>query len=342
MAIVLLQDPEAELGVEGGGLVVRRLGQMVRRIPLHEVEEVQILGRAELSAAARNLLLLRGVDTTFLTMDGLVRGVLAATEGARGERRMAQYTAVGDPARRLRVAKEVVAGKVANQRALLLSRQRMLREEGIADVLAALRGVGPRLTAARDLDAVRGVEGDAAARYFSVFGALLRNAAFTWSGRTRRPPRDPVNACLSYGYTLLFVRAIHAIRAAGLDPYVGVLHEAGRGKEALALDLAEEFRPLVDGVVLTLLNRGQLGPEDFGPPDADLLADEPELSHEGAVYLTRLGRTVLLRAWAQRLAERAPAPDAEGDWTIGGLLPRQAHALRRALLDDEPYRSVEL
>lgn len=342
MAIVAVYEQDAEVGASAEALEIRLRGRPARVVPLHEVEELQLYGGAELTSGARNRLMAAGVEVVFLTLDGRVRGRLVPDAGRHGDRRLAQYRAVADPERRLAVARQVVAGKVRNQRALILLRQRYLRSEALGDVLVGLRALVGMAESAPDLDRLRGIEGDAANRYFGAFPELIRNPAFPWTGRNRRPPRDPVNACLSYAYTLLYVRADAAVRAAGLDPYLGVLHEPGRGRSALSLDLMEEFRPAVDSLVLTLLNRGQLGPEDFGPPDADLLADAPEVSQEGAVYLSRVGRAILLRAWARRLAQRSEHPSLDADWTFAGLLRAQAHALRRALLDGETYRAVEV
>lgn len=342
MAILAIQEHDAELGAHAGALVVRVRGQVVRTVAVHDVEEVQLYGGAELSAGGRNLLLLRGIDTVFLTMDGRVRGRLVASEGRQGDRRLAHYAALSDSTRRLTVARTIVAGKIGNQRRLLLVRQKNLRSERLADALAALRGLATRVGTAEDLDTLRGLEGLAAAQFFGCFPDLIRNAAFRWEGRNRRPPKDPINAALSYGYTLLLVKAEQAVRVAGLDPYLGVLHEAGRGKPALALDLKEGFRPMVDNLVLTLVNRTQLGPEDFGPPDVDLLAEEPEAPQEGAVYLTKVGRTILLRAWATRLAERSPHPTLDADWTVAGLLGEEARALGRALLDGAAWTPTEI
>ena len=258
MAIVSIADPDVEVGVEGGVLVLRRQGQLLRRLVEREVEELHLTGPVELTAGARHLLLRRGIDTVFLTMDGRVRGRLVASEGNQGDRRLLQYAAIQDAPHRLSVARAVVAGKLTNQRMLLLQRQRTLRVEAVADALAGLRASVGHLGAAKDLDSLRGREGDAAARYFGTFPALLRNPAFTWPGRNRRPPKDPVNACLSYGYTLLVVRVAHAVRSAGLDPYLGVLHEAGRGKEALALIKASAIVLVTDFAGWQLSARNQL------------------------------------------------------------------------------------
>lgn len=341
MAILSVQDQGAELAARVGALVVRRRGEDIRVVPLHEVEEVHLHGGVEITAGARNVLMANGIDTVFLTLDGRVRGRLVGVESLAAERRLAQYRLVTDDARRLALARAFVAGKALNQHAVLLSRQRHLRDEGVADALALLRRVPTRVAEVSTLDALRGVEGAAADAYFGVFDRLLRASPFGWSGRSRRPPRDPPNALLSYLYTLLLVRVESAVRAAGLDVGLGVLHEAGRGKPALALDLMEELRPACDTLALTLLNRRQLGPEDFGPPASDDV--DAEVDAGGAVHLQEVGRAIVLREWARKLGERLPHPTRGDDWTMGALLREQALQVVRIVTgEQDEWRPMRL
>lgn len=330
MGIVALFDPRARLAVRGGALQIVKGEAIVETLRTEEVAEVQIYGKADLTAAARNLLLHAGIDVVFLTADGRWRGRLSGAESRAGRRRLAQYATVSDPARRLAIAASLVAGKIANQRALLLSRQVRLRSEGIAGVLALLRSLEARLGEARDLDALRGLEGTAARHYFDGFGAALTNPLFTFAGRVKRPPTDPVNAALSYGYTLLLLRVEHAVRAAGLDPYLGLLHEPARGGAALAFDLMEELRPVVDGLVLTLVNRKQLSPEDFRVPPAEELGDRAELA-ERAVYLGEVGRKILLGAWQRTLNEPMLHPGRASRWKLRDLIREQAQQMARVM-----------
>lgn len=334
MKLLALQDQDAELTARDGALVVLRKGTPIRTIPRHEVSEVHVYGGADLTAAGRNFLLREGIDTLFLTMDGRVKGWLVSSEGRFGERRLAQYRCLSDSTARLKIARALVAGKTASQYNLLLLRQRHLHDGRIADVLAYLRALPARLEEATDLDTVRGIEGQAANLYFGVFDLLLSNPLYPWKGRNRRPPTDPPNACLSFLYTLLCARTLAAIRTAGLDPHTGALHEASRGNPSLALDLAEEFRPLVDQLVLTLLNRRQLHPEDFAPPPPSPTDD----IEAGAVYLGDVGRKIVLQEWARLLARRSPHPVTGDDWTLAGLMTTQAHRLRAVFEgEDEAY-----
>lgn len=333
MALLAIFDNDVEITARNGSLVLLRKGVAFQTIPPHEVEEVHLHGGAELTTAGRNFLLARGIDVVFLTLDGRTRGRLVGEESAWAARRLAQYRLITDDSRRIVLARAFVRGKLLNQHSLLRARQRYLRRDEIAEALLMLKGLAIAVHDAASLDALRGVEGMGAQLYFGSFASVITNGAFAWTGRNRRPPRDPVNAALSFGYTMLCNRMEHAVRRAGLDPYLGVLHESIRGAPALALDLAEEFRPVVDGLVLNLVNRGQLGPEDFEPPSPEAMeAAFPEGVPEslaGAVYLSDVGRKILTRAWALRLADRSPHPTLGADWSLAGLISEQALQLKR-------------
>ena len=328
MALVALLDPQLEVTVHRGVLRFQKGRHVVREVPPHEVSEVQIHCNARVHPAARKLLLRAGIDLAFFTVDGRYLGRLLGPGSRAGDRRLAQYAFATDPVRALALARQVVAGKIENQRRLLLGRQRRVRSEAVADALAALRTLGPALADARDLDALRGVEGYAAQRYFGVFGELIQNPLFTFTGRNRRPPRDPINACLSYGYALLVSEVERGAWAAGLEPWIGCLHAAARGAPALVLDLAEEWRPLVDDLVLTLANRRQISPEDFRTPPAEELGAEAEIA-EDAIYLGRVGREVLVRAWSRTLDRRWPHPETGDRWRMTDLVREQGHQVAR-------------
>ncbi len=351
--LVVLQGGECRLGVRGGALLVEKSGEPVTVLRPEDVEEVQAWGDASITPAARRKLLWHGIDVLFLTRDGRVTGRLSSAEHKAGERRLAQLQAVADPARRMAVARKVVAGKLSNQHAVLARIQRRERNDTLADALALLRAGAERAEHATELDALRGVEGYGARAYFGVLGQGLTNALFCFHRRTRRPPRDPVNAALSFLYTLLCERCGHAARAAGLDPYLGFLHDPGRGREALAFDLAEEWRPVVDSLVLGLFNRRQLAPEDFVDPKVDLgLVGEPvdegdaEQGEDGgtgrAVYLGPVGRGVVLTAWSRRLRERVYHPGQQGRYELQEIVRLQAQALARVVEGKqesyEPFR----
>lgn len=330
MGLLALTEPDLRLVVRSGALHVERRGAVVQAVRVHELDLVQLYGAADLSAGARNLLLREGIDVVFLTASGRLRGRLVSSEGRQGALRLAQYRLVADPTRRLALARSIVAGKIANQRALWVARKRRLRSEAIADALALTRELAARVDDAPDLEVLRGLEGLVARHYFGTFGQMISHPDLTFQGRTRRPPRDPVNACLSFAYTLLLSRVESAVRAVGLDPYLGALHKANRGAPALALDLVEELRPVADNVVLTLVNRRQLGPDDFRCPTEEEVGEHAE----GAVYLDKVGRTILVRALERRLREPATHPVTGQRWPLVRLLQEQARQVARLCLGE--------
>jgi len=263
------------LRVLKGNLSVERDGE-AHSIPLQSVESVVASSRARISGAAVTALHEEGVSLTLVDGRGAFRGRLEPNPSPNALLRRAQLGAAEDPARALLIARAIVAAKLVNQKTLLLRRERrgeLDLSTNIASIDTALASV-PHTTSRAEL---MGHEGVAARAYFDAWPRLLEGSPFTWTGRSRRPPADPVNALLSYGYAIATARCADAASIAGLDPYIGFLHADQRGRPELGLDLVEEFRtPLVDSVVLALVNRKQLLPEHFhaGPDGACLLTPE--------------------------------------------------------------------
>jgi CRISPR-associated protein Cas1 len=178
--------------------------------------------------------------------------------------RRAQYAAAFDEHRTLSLAKGFVAGKLANLRVTLLRAARNTDGLNVDDAVEALRGAERRAEKAEDLETLRGHEGEGSAAYFKAFGRLIKADGFSFSKRVRRPPTDPVNSLLSFGYALLANDVHAAVNVLGFDPYCGYLHADRYGRPSLALDLMKEFRPVVvDAVVLSCLNKRVIQPDDF-------------------------------------------------------------------------------
>lgn len=361
--IVVLSEPEARLHVEADHFVVERAGHIVREITLSGLEEILCVGRVEVTSAALWKCLRRDIRLVLMTRDGRYLGRLSGPQNRNGDLRLAQYRAVTDPARCLEIAREIVRAKIFNQRVVLLRRQREAKDPDIALALIRMRRIAEALDRASDVDEVRGFEGAAAQAYFGVFGRLIKNPLFEFSGRNRRPPRDPVNAMLSFGYTVVGSILEGDVEAAGLDPALGCLHAPAYGRPSLMLDILEEFRPiLVDSVVVRLLNRKQLVPTDFGPPDgAEDEDDETSSDSEddparvipalattkvqeegesrrdmrGAVYLRGPGRKVFLTALLSRLRERVLDPEAGGTFEWRAILRNQVYRMARAFVDPQ-------
>ena len=206
-----------QVHVEGNLLLLSRGKALLRRVRVAEVEQVLLFGRVELSSGAVALLARRGVDVVWLTQDGRFRARLVTRASPNVPLRLAQYRATTDPAFCLRLARNVVLAKIRHQRGILLRAQRRLADDALAVVLGQMRLLLHQAERCTSLDSLRGYEGQAAALYFGQFGKLLRVGDFSFTHRSRRPPRDPVNACLSFGYAVFGSLAESEVARCGLD-----------------------------------------------------------------------------------------------------------------------------
>lgn len=313
---------------EGESLKVRVEGATRLQIPLHHLASVVCFGQVSVSPEALLACAEAGVAVVWLSHTGRF---LARAEGAlslTATLRRAQYRAADDEARTLAVARAFVGGKIANSRSVLRRAGRTRTEEIDAIDAAAtrLRVLGERVLEAPGLDELRGVEGEAAARYFEVFDAMLGGGELRFEKRSRRPPENEVNALLSFGYALLATDCQAAVQAAGLDPAVGFLHGERPGRAALALDLMEEFRALwVDRLVLALVRLGQARREDF----VRLPTGEVRMS-DGL-------RKTFLVEYQKRKHEEVTHPET-GQTAAWAVMPHlQARTLARALRGEGEY-----
>jgi len=261
--IVYVTQQGAEIVREGRHLLVRKGETTFHTLFIHKLEQLVICGRVHLTVPALQLLFAEQIDTVFLRRDGRFIGRLAMAESKNAFLRMRQFALSGDADFCVRQAKAVLTGKLSNMQTLL---QRISRSRKQCNVASSLSGVQQSLANignAEDLKRLRGLEGAAAAAYFSGLRLGLDDD-FGFTRRIRRPPTDPVNAVLSLLYTCLINRIYAAVRLSGLDPQPGVLHSLDYGRHALPLDLVEEFRaPLADALMLALFNLKVLQQKDF-------------------------------------------------------------------------------
>lgn len=278
MAFVYLTHQGAEMKRRGEALVVEADGQQLAELETHNLDAICIFGRIHITLPAMELLLQRGIETAFLTINGRLKGQLTPARPTNVTLRIEQYRRYLDPAVRLEMARTIVRGKLANA-VEVVQRYRYNHPEvrvepdiaGIRDAVAAIGG-------AATLESLRGVEGAGTRAYFAALGKMCRGE-LVFTGRSSRPPRDPFNALLSLGYVLLVNEITHLADAVGLDPYVGFYHEIEDRRASLALDLVEELRhPLIDRFCLHLNNNRMLKATDFRPdpdePDGVLFQDE--------------------------------------------------------------------
>lgn len=315
---------------DGENLVVEVEGAERLRVPLHRLQSVVVFGAILLSPAAIAACANAGITVVLLDRVGRFQARVEGPVSGNVLLRRAQYRAADDP---VDLVRGFVCGKLANQRAVLA---RALRDHGadmgeeahgdLVRIVDRLAGIARRaLLADVGVDELRGLEGDGARLYFSVFDRLIRSPdpEMRFSGRSRRPPLDPINALLSFLYTLLVHDCRSALEGVGLDPAVGFLHRDRPGRPSLALDLMEELRPvLADRLALALVNRRQLRAQDFERRDG------------GAVWLADEGRRTVLAAWTERKKEerRHPFLDEVAPY---GLVPHlQAQLLARRLRGD--------
>jgi CRISP-associated protein Cas1 len=308
----------------GSGFSTKR--EILIDVPMIKVEGVVAVGRATVSPAAIAELLDRNIPLSFLTTTGRYLGRLEPEVTKNIFVRRAQWAAAGRVDETTIAASHVVQGfirgKLKNCRNGLLRSRREGNSTELDGAIQKLEQAIEPINRTQAIDSLRGLEGAGSAAYFSSFGSLLLNSDFTFKTRNRRPPVDPVNALLSLGYALLRHDVQSALNIVGFDPYLGYLHTVRYGRPSLALDLMEEFRPVVvDAVVLTAINRGYVTLESF--------ETEPV---SGAVSLTRDGLKAFLRLYEQKKQSKFKHPVMRRQCTYQEAFELQARLLSKYLL----------
>ncbi len=315
---------------DGENLVAEVEGQVKARVPLHMLASVVVFGPILLSPALIGACAGAGITISLLERNGRFTARIDGPVTGNVLLRRAQYRLSEAPEDIIRA---LLLGKIANQRAILMRALRDYSSEYDSAALEALTNATDRMAhilrqvelAPANADSLRGMEGEAAAQYFSAFNLLIRapDPGFQWKGRSRRPPLDPINALLSFLYTLLTHDCRSACEAVGLDPAVGFLHRDRPGRPSLALDLMEELRPvMVDRLALSLVNRRQLRVTDFSVRDG------------GAVLMSDDARKTVLTAWQERKKEERLHPFLAEKVPFGLVPFVQAQMLARHLRGD--------
>lgn len=320
---------DAYLALDGENVVAKQAGKEMGRVPLHTLEGIFCFSYMGASPALMGACSERGVSLSFFSPRGRFLARAVGAQQGNVLLRKRQYAWSEDACRSLEVAKAFIAGKIYNSRWVL---ERGVRDHGLRIDAEAVRDASFHLaeslgsvSSCADDESLRGVEGDAAARYFGVLGELiLRDKEyFAFPGRVRRPPTDAVNAMLSLFYTTLMMDCSSALEGVGLDPYVGFLHVDRPGRRSLALDLMEELRPvMVDRFVLTAINNRMVSEKDF------------DCLESGEVRLSDAGRKTLYAAWQERKHDEIMHPYLK-EKIPWGLVPHvQALLLTRFIRGD--------
>jgi CRISP-associated protein Cas1 len=322
---VYLTEPGTYVGLRGGRLeITRRGGEKLASYRMIDVAQLVVFGRIQVSTAALHALFDAGAPVLWLSYGGWLKGWLSGPPGKYVELRRRQIAA--HAAGGLGIARRMIEGKIRNCRTLL---RRNARGD-LGNTLDQLARLADATRTAEQFGELLGIEGTAARLYFERLPSMLTETArplatrFALAGRNRRPPPDPVNALLSFCYAMLAKDLVATTLGVGFDPYLGVYHRSRYGRPALALDLAEEFRPLIaDSVVLGLLNNNEISESDF-------------ISRAGAVTLTADARRTVLAAYERRLATEITHPQFKYKISYRRVLDVQARILAATLVGELP------
>ncbi|MFP5269750.1 type I-D CRISPR-associated endonuclease Cas1d [Coleofasciculus sp.] len=324
MGTVYITSEDAFIGKTDERLQVKANQQKLLDVPLIKVEGLVVLGRATISPAALTELLERKIPLTFLTATGKYLGKFEPELTKNIFVRKAQWKAMGESEKAIHVVKGFVRGKLKNYRMMLYRNQRKHGALELGEAIRRLDHAIAPIHQTHNINSLRGLEGAGSAAYFGVFNQLLRTTSFRFEARRRRPPTDPVNALLSFGYSLLRHDVQSAVNIVGFDPYLGYLHCQYYGRPSLALDLMEEFRPLVvDAVVLSAINLGKLTPDDF---TTETLSN--------AVLLSPAGRKVFLKLYEQKKQSEFKHPVLKRKCTYQEAFEIQARLLAKYLMGE--------
>jgi CRISPR-associated protein Cas1 len=320
---VYVQDQGSVLSKKGDLVQIKQKGNLLQEVRLMSISQISVFGNVQVSTQLIRELADRNIPLCYFTYGGWYKAVLSSFHHKNIELRCKQYEIAADSQHRLKAAIPFVVGKIKNCRTML----RRNNTKVSSSALAELNRLSKKARKATSLESLLGIEGAAARTYFANFGDMIKGEfgnRFEFESRNRRPPKDPVNALLSFVYGLLVKDLYIEALMVGLDPLLGFLHRTKYGKPALALDLAEEFRPIIgDSVVLTVLNGGEVGPSDF-------------ISRLGAVTLTPNGRKKVISAYERRLATEIRHPVFGYSISYRRVFEVQARLLSRWIMNEIP------
>lgn len=323
MATLYLNEQQSVVKKRDEYLIVQYPDKHKVEVPLINVSQVVVSGDVTLTTPAIETLLGRGIEVCFLSFYGHFRGRLSPPVARNAFLRREQYRAHTDPRWAIQAARACVSGKLENMRTMLLRANRSLEDSEVTEAAVTLRNMINQVPRTNTIGSLLGVEGNGSAAYFGVFRKLLRDP-MNFTHRRRRPPTDPVNAMLSLGYTLLLHQVSAATQVVGFDPYLGFLHQPRHGRPSLALDLMEEFRPIIaDSVVLNIVNHRILSAQDF---------------HEelGVVHLKPQARKTFYAKFEDRLREEVQHPQFGYRTSYRRCIELQARLLGKWLTGEIP------
>lgn len=331
MGTLYITDEGSHVQKNSGRFLVCKGPAILRDIPIEQLNNVVLFGGIQVSARAMIEFLRKGISLTWLSSTGSFFGRLESTRHVDISKQRQQFRMGDHPEFCLGLAQSILSAKIANSITVLRRYQRTAAYEQVQSDITAMKILNDRVSNINNLEQLLGIEGAAARRYFHALSYLVHDD-FCFAGRSKQPPKDPFNSLLSFGYTLLLYDLYTIVVNAGLHPYAGLIHKDRQGHPALASDLMEEWRPvIVDSMVMSMVQRREIQPDDFLPPDEN-----------GGVYLKREASRTFIAAYEKRMARRNKYGDKE--MTFRQLLERQVNLLSKAILDEDYqiYRPIRI
>ena len=324
MSTLYLTEQGSKLRKTSQRLVVEKGGTTLLEVPAYEIDRVLIFGAVQLSTQAISFLLNSGIDVSFLSINGRLKGKLTPVQSMNVFLRLAQYDRYKDDEFKVMIARSIIEAKLKNQRTLILRYQRNHPGIDFASELDTIDHSLSSLAPKKTISSIMGLEGASAGAYFRCYAKML-SANFAFEKRTRHPPLDPTNALLSLGYVLITNEIAALVEAAGFDPFIGFMHGLRYGRQSLPLDLVEEFRhPVVDGLVQTLINTGSINEADF------------HKECNGAVLLNKDALKRFLSLYEERMEKLFKVKDSYTSYRK--VFRRQVEHLEHAVLNRELYQ----
>lgn len=341
MATLYLSQPGAKLHKEHDRLLVKRGEEVLEAVPLIKVEQVVLMGRGvSISTSALHALTRSGVDIVYLSGTGKYLSRMVGQEHKNGRLRHQQSLLASDVLFSLQTAQSIVYGKIINQRAVVRRHAEGAPWAGRA--LSAMEDMIKRLGTSQDADQLRGMEGQAAREYFGLLRNMLKppseGGSWNFERRAYYPPTDPINALLSFTYSLVLRDVTTACELVGLDPYLGFFHAIDYGRPSMALDLMEEFRPIVaDSIVLEAVNRPYVSLADFEQVDlseqeSDRDENEEPRASTTAVYLNGSGREKIIAMYENRVSDESMFNYQGQQVSYRQIFQLQSQAMARLIL----------
>lgn len=308
-------------------LAVYKGDEKIAEVPVIKVDRVMLFGNVQVTSQAVAFLLDSGIDMCYLSTKARYRGRLAAAESKNVLLRIAQYERYLDDDFQLEMSRALVEAKLKSGLGLIRRYSYSYSELDFSQEIALIHNALSSIGSQTAVSSLLGIEGAATAAYFRAFSRMFRKEDMTFAKRTRRPPKDPVNALLSFGYTLVTNEILSFLFAVGFDPYIGHYHSLDYGRPSLALDMTEEFRhPVVDRFTLYLVNNGVITSTDFEDRD------------EGGFFLEQDALKRYFQHYEKRISDTFHDEISEEDVSYRGLFRRQAYRLAETIKTGKPYK----